>query len=67
MSIVFISHDLPSVANLCHRVAIVHEGEIVEVDTPAHIFSAPKHPYTQQLVSALPKVPTLRSAASQSG
>jgi peptide/nickel transport system ATP-binding protein len=64
MSILFISHDLPSVANLCHRVAIVHEGEIVELDTPARIFSVPKHPYTQQLVSALPKVPALLSSAA---
>jgi ABC-type dipeptide/oligopeptide/nickel transport system ATPase component len=63
MSILFISHDLPSVANLCHRVAIVHGGEIVEVDTPARIFTAPQHPYTQQLVRALPKLPELKSAA----
>ena len=63
MSILLISHDLPSVANLCHRVAIVHAGEVVEVNTPAAIFSAPQHEYTQQLVRALPKVPELKTAA----
>jgi peptide/nickel transport system ATP-binding protein len=63
MSILFISHDLPSVANLCHRIAIVHQGEIVELDTPSKIFSAPNHPYTQQLVRALPKIPALLSSA----
>jgi ABC-type glutathione transport system ATPase component len=64
MTMLFISHDLPSVANLCHRVAIVHQGEIVELDTPVQIFSAPKHPYTKQLVGALPKVPALLSSAA---
>jgi ABC-type dipeptide/oligopeptide/nickel transport system ATPase component len=64
MSILFISHDLPSVANLCHRVAIVHAGEVVELDTPARIFTAPQHAYTQQLVRALPKLPELSQAAA---
>jgi ABC-type dipeptide/oligopeptide/nickel transport system ATPase component len=56
MSILFISHDLPSVANLCHRVAIIHEGQVVETASPAEIFAHPHHPYTQKLVSALPRV-----------
>jgi ABC-type dipeptide/oligopeptide/nickel transport system ATPase component len=63
MSILFISHDLPSVANLCHRVAIMHEGAVVELNTPAEIFASPQHEYTRRLVSALPRVPALKVAA----
>jgi ABC-type dipeptide/oligopeptide/nickel transport system ATPase component len=64
MSILFISHDLPSVANLCHRVAILHNGEVVELAPPAELFAHPQHPYTKQLVGALPRVPGTAGVAS---
>ena len=54
MAILYISHDLPSVADICHRIAILHEGEIVELDSTERIFSAPQHPYTRKLIAALP-------------
>jgi ABC-type glutathione transport system ATPase component len=54
MAVLFISHDLLSVARLCQRVAILHAGEIVEVAETRQIFEAPCHPYTQRLVAALP-------------
>jgi ABC-type dipeptide/oligopeptide/nickel transport system ATPase component len=54
MAILYISHDLPSVADICHRIAILHEGEIVELDSTERIFSAPQHPYTRRLIAALP-------------
>lgn len=57
MSILYISHDLPSVAGICQRIAILHEGEIVECGTTEQIFAAPRHPYTCRLMSALPHVP----------
>jgi ABC-type glutathione transport system ATPase component len=57
MSILYISHDLPSVAGICHRIAILHEGEIVESGSTEQIFTAPVHAYTQRLMSALPKIP----------
>lgn len=55
MAILYISHDLLSVAALCHRVAILKDGGIVECDAPDIIFDSPRHPYTQRLVAALPK------------
>ncbi len=58
MSILYISHDLLSVASLCHRVAILHRGEIVESGMTAKIFRNPQHPYTRRLIEALPKAPT---------
>jgi ABC-type dipeptide/oligopeptide/nickel transport system ATPase component len=59
MGILYISHDLLSVAALCHRIAILNEGEIVECGLPSQIFGAPQHPYTQKLVAALPRSPFL--------
>ena len=54
MAILFISHDLLAVAALCDRVAILHNGEIVEAAGSEEIFSRPRHPYTQRLIAALP-------------
>jgi ABC-type dipeptide/oligopeptide/nickel transport system ATPase component len=59
MSILYISHDLPSIASLAHRIAIVNEGEIVEDGSPADIFLRPLHPFTKRLVASLPSVPTI--------
>jgi ABC-type dipeptide/oligopeptide/nickel transport system ATPase component len=60
MSILYISHDLPSVAGICQRIAILHEGQIVECGPTEQIFTAPQHPYTRRLMSALPQVPVRR-------
>jgi len=60
-SILYISHDLLSVAALCHRIAILNAGEIVECGPPSQIFGAPRHAYTQDLVAALPRVPLYTS------
>jgi ABC-type dipeptide/oligopeptide/nickel transport system ATPase component len=57
MAVLYISHDLLSVSSLCHRVAILHEGEIVECAETERIFRAPQHPYTRLLIDALPKNP----------
>jgi ABC-type dipeptide/oligopeptide/nickel transport system ATPase component len=56
-AILYISHDLLSVAALCHRICILLEGKIVECDTPENIFNSPRHEYTRQLVAALPSSP----------
>jgi ABC-type dipeptide/oligopeptide/nickel transport system ATPase component len=57
MGILYISHDLLSVASLCHRIAILNAGEIVECGPPSQIFGAPQHEYTRKLVAALPRLP----------
>jgi len=63
MSILYISHDLPSVAGICQRIAILHEGQIVECGPTEQIFTAPVHPYTRRLMSALPQLPTRREVS----
>jgi len=57
MSVLYISHDLLAVSSLCHRIAILNEGKIVECGTPQQIFFSSAHPFTRKLVEALPSVP----------
>jgi peptide/nickel transport system ATP-binding protein len=57
MSILYISHDLASVAGICDRIAILHEGQIVEIGTTEQVLSNPCHEYTQRLMAAMPKLP----------
>jgi len=51
-SCLFITHDLATVEYLCDRVAVMYLGQIVELASTAELFAAPKHPYTQALLSA---------------
>lgn len=55
-AMLFISHDLLSVGSIGHRVDILHEGRIVESGRPETIFRDPKHPFTRELVAAMPRV-----------
>ncbi len=57
MAVLYISHDLLSVASLCHRVAILEKGRVVETGATEQIFRAPKHEYTRKLVAAIPRNP----------
>ena len=54
-SIVLITHDLPLVAGLCDRIAVMYAGRIVEMGTVDDIFKHAKHPYTQALLKATPQ------------
>jgi ABC-type dipeptide/oligopeptide/nickel transport system ATPase component len=62
MAILYISHDLLSISALCHRIAILLDGQIVECGSTSQIFCTPQHTYTQLLVSALPRVPYLANS-----
>ena len=63
MAILYISHDLASVAGICDRIAILHHGEIVECGATQQIFTNPQHEYTQKLMAAIPR---LASASAHS-
>src|SRR5271166_117081 len=62
MAILYISHDLASVAGICDRIAILHQGEIVECGATERIFASPRREYTQRLMAAMPR---LLSAGTQ--
>ena len=53
-AILYISHDLASVAAICHRIAILQHGEIVECSPRDAILTCPSHPYTQRLLDCVP-------------
>jgi ABC-type glutathione transport system ATPase component len=59
VSLVFISHDLGSVAGVASRIGVLYHGELVELGPTADIVNRPQHPYTRLLLSS---APTLRSA-----
>ncbi len=53
----FISHDLGVIQHLCHQIAVMYLGRIVEFGATHQIFETPQHPYTQALLSAMPDMP----------
>ena len=55
LTMVFISHDLKVVRNICDRVAVMYLGRVVEEAPSDRIFADPRHPYTQALVSSIPR------------
>jgi len=57
MAVLYVPHDLLAVASLCHRVAILDAGAIVEMDSTENVFRSPSHPYTHRLIKALLKNP----------
>jgi len=60
LAIMFISHDLSVVREICHRVMVLYLGRVVEMASREELFSNPRHPYTRALLSAVPSPDPVR-------
>ena len=67
MAVLYISHDLASVAGICDRVAILHDGRIVESGETLQVLTNPQNDYTRRLMAAVPKLPQIAEASKAAG
>ena len=56
VTFLLISHDLAVVSHLCDEVLVLYQGQVVERGAPQELFANPRHPYTRQLVDAVPRL-----------
>ncbi len=62
MGVMFITHDFGVVAEIAHRVAVMQKGRLVEIGPAAEVLNRPQHPYTRQLIAAVPHLIEHREA-----
>ncbi|MDM8536644.1 ABC transporter ATP-binding protein [Desulfobacterales bacterium HSG17] len=62
MSVIFITHDLGVIAEICDQVVVMYAGKVAETATVEMLFENPKHPYTQGLLTSIPRLETPRKS-----
>src|SRR5437870_4036076 len=62
MAVMFITHDMGVVAEVAHRVIVMYRGEKVEEGEAMQIFHSPRHPYTQALLAAVPRLGSMQGS-----
>ena len=59
LTILFISHDLPVVRQMCDRIGVLKDGKLCEVSNTEHLFLKPTHEYTKELLRLMPKIESI--------
>ena len=61
LTILFISHDLPVVRQMCDRIAVLKNANLCEVEKTENLFNNPNHEYTKELIRLMPKIESIYS------
>ena len=59
ITILFISHDLPVIRQMCNRIVVLKNGSVCETKETEELFNNPEHPYTQELIRLMPKIESI--------
>ncbi len=59
LTILFISHDLPVIRQMCDRIAVLKNGNLCEIENTEILFNNPSHQYTKELINLMPKIETI--------
>ena len=59
MTILFISHDLPVIRQMCNRIVVLKNGSVCETKETEELFNNPEHPYTEELIRLMPKIESI--------
>ena len=59
MTILFISHDLPVIRQMCDRIAVLKNGYLCEIKNTEILLNNPSHRYTKELINLMPKIETI--------
>ena len=59
LTMLFISHDLPVIRQMCNRIVVLKDGNVCEINDSESLFNRPQHSYTKQLIDLMPKIESL--------
>ena len=59
LTMLFISHDLPVIRQMCNRIVVLKDGNVCEINDSESLFNQPQHSYTKQLIDLMPKIESL--------
>ena len=59
LTMLFISHDLPVIRQMCNRIVVLKNGSVCETKETEELFNNPEHPYTQELIRLMPKIESI--------
>ena len=59
LTILFISHDLPVIRQMCDRIAVLKNGKLCEIEKTETLFNNPQHQYTKELINLMPKIESI--------